>query len=90
MPTPTGLMDAKDIDRLREWHITMAEADYCQALAEIDDAIAGYDLYPRPLTDLNDNQCDYRTATAFRLPVNEVRRKRKSLRYKVVKWLRLL
>lgn len=90
MPTPTGMMDAKDIDRLRQWHHAIAEADYCERLFEIEEAIAGIDLYDRPLTDMNDNQCDYHTATVFRVPVNEVRRKRKSLRYKVVKWLRLL
>lgn len=73
--------------RLRDWHILQAEAEYNERLASIEDAVAGTDLYPRPLTDLNDRRCDYHSAAVFKVPINEVRRKRKSLRYRWLCWL---
>lgn len=88
MPTPTGLMDAKDLDRLRQWHHAIAEADYCERLFEIEEAIAGIDLYERPLTDMNDNQCDYHTATVFNLPLAMTRRRPLWHRVMGRRWLR--
>ena len=88
MPTPTGLMDNRDVARLKEWHTAMAEADYCERLYEISEAVAGADLYERTLTDMNDNQCDYHTATVFNLPLAMTRRRPIWHRMMGLRWLR--
>lgn len=69
---------------LRRYHLLK----YAEAMENIEAAVSGADLYDRPLTDLNDAQCDYRASSAFRLPLNEVRAVRKSWRRRFLQWIK--
>lgn len=70
----------------------MATAKYRRAI-EFDDhtkAITGQDLYSRNLKAIPHGKADHHCATTFRIPINEVRARRKSLRYRILKAIGLL
>lgn len=60
---------------------------YADVQDALTDAVSGQDLYERKCKCMSHGKTDHHAATVFKLPVNEVRRKRKSLRYRFFSWL---
>ena len=57
-----------------------------EALLDEYEAVAGNDLYPRRLKRMSHEQCDALAHRTMKLPLNEIRRKRKSLRMRFLRW----